>query len=202
MRPIGRPVWLLGPGVLWLLVFGLAPLLFMLMMSFWTSSMFGTRPDFQFDNYARVIVTELYRDQLIKTLRIALMTTAMTLVISYPVAYLLSRLKGMRKALFVLMMFLPFWTSYVIRAFVWLPILGRNGAINNTLLALGDRRRAARLAALQRGGGVRGARVRLHPVHDPARLSVPGEDRPRPHRGRDRPRGPGPRPSSGASSFP
>ncbi|MDH3737731.1 MAG: ABC transporter permease [Alphaproteobacteria bacterium] len=137
VKPIGRPIWLLGPGVLWLLVFGVAPLAFMLMMSFWTSNMFGTKPDFQFDNYARVLVTELYRDQLFKTLRIAFMTTAMTVVISYPVAYLLSRLKGMQKALFVLMMFLPFWTSYVIRAFVWLPILGRNGAINNALQAMG-----------------------------------------------------------------
>jgi spermidine/putrescine transport system permease protein len=137
VKPIGRPVWLLGPGVLWLLVFGLAPLAFMLMMSFWTSTIYGTKPDFSFDNYARVIVTELYRDQLFKTLRIAVMTTAMTVVISYPVAYLLSSLKGMQKALFVLLMFLPFWTSYVIRAFVWLPILGRNGAINKALQAIG-----------------------------------------------------------------
>ena len=137
VKPIGRPFWLLGPGVLWLLLFGVAPLAFMLMMSFWTSTIFGTKPDFSFENYARVLVTELYRDQLFKTLRIALMTTGMALVISYPVAYLLSRLRGARKALFVLMIFLPFWTSYVIRAFVWLPILGRNGAINNTLQALG-----------------------------------------------------------------
>ena len=107
------------------------------MMSFWTSTIFGTKPDFSFDNYARVIITDLYRDQLFKTLRIAFMTTALTVLISYPVAYLLSRLKGMQKALFVLMMFLPFWTSYVIRAFVWLPILGRHGAINNILQALG-----------------------------------------------------------------
>jgi len=137
VKPIGRPIWLLGPGVLWLLVFGLAPLAFMLMMSFWTSTIYGTKPDFSFDNYARVIFTELYRDQLFKTLRIAVMTTAITVVISYPVAYLLSSLKGMRKALFVLLMFLPFWTSYVIRAFVWLPILGRNGAINKALQAIG-----------------------------------------------------------------
>lgn len=137
VKPIGRPIWLLGPGVLWLLVFGLAPLMFMLVMSFWTSTIYGTKPDFTFDNYARVIFTELYRDQLFKTLRIAVMTTAITVVISYPVAYLLSSLKGMKKAFFVLLMFLPFWTSYVIRAFVWLPILGRNGAINNALQAIG-----------------------------------------------------------------
>jgi ABC-type spermidine/putrescine transport system permease subunit I len=137
MRPVGRPMLLLAPGVLWLVIFGLAPLLFMLVMSFWTSTIFGTKPDFSFANYSRIFVIELYSDQLFKTLRIAGMTTAMTLIISYPVAYLLSRLQGTRKALFVLLMFLPFWTSYVIRAFVWLPILGRNGAINNGLQALG-----------------------------------------------------------------
>ena len=82
VKPIGRPIWLLSPGVLWLLVFGLAPLAFMLMMSFWTSTMFGTKPDFSFDNYARVIVTELYRDQLFKTLRIAVITTAMTMLMA------------------------------------------------------------------------------------------------------------------------
>ena len=43
----------------------------------------------------------------------------------------------MYRLLFVLLMFLPFWTSYVIRAFVWLPILGRNGAINSALKAMG-----------------------------------------------------------------
>ena len=39
-------------------------------MSFWSSTIFGTKPDFSFDNYARVIITDLYRDQLFKTLRI------------------------------------------------------------------------------------------------------------------------------------
>jgi len=137
MRPVGRPIFLLAPGVLWLVVFGLAPLMFMLVMSFWTSTIFGTKPDFSFANYLRIFVTDLYSDQLFKTLRIAAMTTLMTLIISYPVAYFLSRLQGTRKALFVLLMFLPFWTSYVIRAFVWLPILGRNGAINSALKAMG-----------------------------------------------------------------
>jgi spermidine/putrescine transport system permease protein len=137
VRPVGRPMFLLAPGVLWLVIFGLAPLIFMLVMSFWSSTIFGTKPDFSFANYSRIFTTELYSDQLFKTLRIAAMTTMMTLIISYPVAYFLSRLQGTRKALFVLLMFLPFWTSYVIRAFVWLPILGRNGAINSGLKALG-----------------------------------------------------------------
>ena len=135
--PIGNPLFLLAPGVLWLVLFGMFPLIFMFIMSFWSSTIFGTSPDFTFENFKRVIFTELYREQLIKTLRIAAITTIITLFISYPVAFLLSKMKGKKKALFVLLMFLPFWTSYVIRSFVWLPILGRNGAVNNFLLELG-----------------------------------------------------------------
>jgi spermidine/putrescine transport system permease protein len=52
-------------------------------------------------------------------------------------AYFLSQQKGKRKGLFVVLMFIPFWTSYVVRTFAWLPILGRTGLINYFLLRLG-----------------------------------------------------------------
>jgi spermidine/putrescine transport system permease protein len=119
--------------VLWLVVFGLVPVGLAVMISFWRSTLFGTVPDFTFVNYARVLVTPLYRTQLLRTLGISLVTTLVTLVLSYPVALFLARLRGRKKPIFVLMLFLPFWTSYVVRTFVWLPILGRNGVVNQTL---------------------------------------------------------------------
>lgn len=137
VRPIGRPALLIAPGVLWLLLFGIAPIAFMAMMSFWTSTIFGTRPDFNPGNYARIFETPLYFDLLVKTLRIGVTTTLAALLISYPIAYLLSRQRGAWKVVAVLAIFLPFWTSYVVRAFVWLPILGRNGAINQFLIWTG-----------------------------------------------------------------
>ncbi len=106
-------------------------------MSLWKSNIFGTTPDFQFGNYREALLTPLYRDLLLKTLRIALVTTLLSLVLSYPVAYCLAMLGGRRKALLLLLLFLPFWTSYVVRTFAWLPILGRTGAINQFLLAIG-----------------------------------------------------------------
>ena len=130
-------VLLAAPGVLWLLVFGLAPVGLAVVLSFWRSSMFGTEPDFTLANYARVLVTPLYRQQLLRTLGIAGVTTLVTLAISYPIALFLARLRGRAKPVFVLLLFLPFWTSYVVRTFVWLPILGRNGVINQALLAAG-----------------------------------------------------------------
>jgi spermidine/putrescine transport system permease protein len=125
------------PAVVWLLAFAVAPIGFMVAMSFWKSTIFGTRPDFIFDNYGRIFANPLYLQQLLNTLRIAVLTTIISLIVSYPVALALSQLKGRKKAVLVLLLFLPFWTSYVVRTFVWLPILGRNGAINQALLAAG-----------------------------------------------------------------
>ena len=137
LKPIGHPALLLMPGVVWLLLFGLVPLGFMVVMSFWKSSVFGTTPDLNTDNYARLVETPLYGILLLKTLRVALASTLIALVISYPVAYFLTQLRTKWKAVFVLLIFLPFWTSYVVRTFVWVPILGRNGAINKALTWLG-----------------------------------------------------------------
>ena len=137
VKPVGRPFWLLSPGLLWLVVFMILPVLFMVAVSFWSSGYYGTRPDFTFKSYIRIFQSPLYVGQLLKTLRIGLEATALSLLISYPIAYIISRAKGSGKALLILMLFLPFWASYVVRAFVWLPILGRNGAINSALMAIG-----------------------------------------------------------------
>lgn len=137
VRPIGRPFWLMLPGVAWLLVFGLAPVLFMVAVSFWRSSIFGTTPDFQFGNYVRIFEETLYLELILKTLRMAVLTTVLSLVVSYPLAWFLATRRGIWKGVFLVAIFVPFWISYVVRTFVWLPILGRNGLINQALLSLG-----------------------------------------------------------------
>jgi len=137
VKPIGKPWLLASPAVLWLLLFGLAPLVFMVAMSFWKSTIFGTRPDFQLGNYARQLAEPLYGTLLLKSLRIAAASTLIALLVSYPIAYFLTRLRGVWKGVFIIGLFMPFWTSYVVRTFVWLPILGRAGAINAALLWLG-----------------------------------------------------------------
>ena len=132
------PGWALAsPAVVWLMVFSVLPIGLMVAMSFWKSNIYGTRPDFIFDNYRRVFANSLYVNQLLTTLRISVSTTVISLLVSYPIALMLSRLKGAFKPTFVLLLFIPFWSSYVVRTFVWLPILGRSGAINQALLWLG-----------------------------------------------------------------
>jgi len=130
-------VALLAPGAVWLGIFVVVPLGFTIAMSFWKSTIFGTTPDFQFGNYRDALESPLYLDLLWKTLRIGIVTTLISLVLSYPIAYFLSMLKGKQKTALLLLLFMPFWTSYVVRTFVWLPILGRTGAINELLRATG-----------------------------------------------------------------
>lgn len=136
-RPGRRGLWLLAPGTAWLVIFAIAPLLFTVVMSFWTSTIFGTTADWNVRNYVRFVEEPIYVSVLFTTLRIALITTALSLLISYPIAWFLATRRGMAKAIFVMCIFLPFWTSYVIRTFLWLPILGRNGVINHALQWLG-----------------------------------------------------------------
>lgn len=137
VKPVGKASWLLAPGLTWLFVFMLVPVLFMVVVSFWSSGYYGTHPDFTFKSYLKIFQSPLYVGQLLKTLRIGAEATLLSLLISYPVAYMIARAKGGRKAALMLLLFLPFWASYVVRAFVWLPILGRNGAINTGLMAMG-----------------------------------------------------------------
>lgn len=130
--------WALAlPTVLFLVVFTVMPLGLMVAMSFWKSTIHGTAPDFILDNYARLFRNWLYIGQLIHTLALSLGTTVVSLVVSYPIALMLSRLKGSKKSILLLMLFIPFWSSYVVRTFVWLPILGRNGVINQLLMYVG-----------------------------------------------------------------
>lgn len=125
------------PGAAWLLVFSVAPLIFLIVMSFWRSTLFGISTEPTLANYRTIAADPIYITVMLHTLRIAISTTLIALVISYPMALFLAALKGAAKTICVVLLFLPFWTSYVVRTFLWLPMLGRNGLVNQTLLALG-----------------------------------------------------------------
>lgn len=125
------------PAAAWLLVFGVAPLVLLVLMSFWTSSIFGLSTEFTLDNYRVLVADPVYALVLLQTLRIALTVTIAALLIAYPIAFLLAFLQGYRKSILLIIMFIPFWSSYVVRTFVWMPMLGRTGLVNTTLLHLG-----------------------------------------------------------------
>lgn len=129
--------FLVVPALLWLGVFAIAPLAFLAIVSYWKASAFGLSTDASLDSYRVLVSDRVYAQVLWQTLRIAVVTTLLSLVVSYPLAMFLARLKGQHKTLAVVLVFLPFWTSYVVRTFVWLPMLGRTGLVNQVLLGLG-----------------------------------------------------------------
>lgn len=132
-----RNLLLIVPATIWLLVFAVAPVVLLFAMSFWTSSIFGTTPDLTLDNYRVILDDPIYFRVLLQTLRIAVTVTALSLLISYPMAYFLATRSPAVKGTYLVLLFLPFWSSYVVRTFVWLPMLGRNGLVNAVLLQLG-----------------------------------------------------------------
>jgi spermidine/putrescine transport system permease protein len=125
------------PGALWLLIFAVVPAFFLVVLSLWTATVFGIDRTLTLESYRTIGSGTVYVTILFKTLRIALATTVLSLVVSYPIAMFLARLQGSAKFGFLILMFLPFWTSYVVRSFAWLPMLGRNGLINQGLTSLG-----------------------------------------------------------------
>jgi spermidine/putrescine transport system permease protein len=127
---------LTSPAIAWLLIFVALPFVFMLVMSFLSTGIFGIQFKFTWLNFSRMLDTPLYGFLLFKTFRVAIVTTAITLLAAYPIAIFLSRQKGTLKNVLVLLLFLPFWIGYVVRTFGWLPILGRTGLINQILLHL------------------------------------------------------------------
>lgn len=129
--------FLVIPGALWLLAFAVAPLAILFAMSFWTSSIFGTTTDLTLDNYRVIVDDPIYFQVLLQTLRIALTVTLLSLLVGYPMAYFLASIAGPKRGIFLVLLFLPFWSSYVVRTFVWLPMLGRTGLVNAVLLQLG-----------------------------------------------------------------
>jgi spermidine/putrescine transport system permease protein len=125
------------PATLWLLIFAVAPVALLFAMSFWTSSIFGTTTDFTLDNYRVILDDPIYFKVLIQTLRISATVTVISLIVSYPMAYFLATRSAKTKAFFLVLVFLPFWSSYIVRTFVWLPVLGRTGLVNAVLVKLG-----------------------------------------------------------------
>jgi putative spermidine/putrescine transport system permease protein len=132
-------VWLLAPGVIWMVLFLALPILMMVYISFWTQTTFTIQPKLTTANWINFFTSPTYLDSLWTTVRIWLTVLVATLIVGYPIALfvgLLVRNKTTQTVLLVLCV-IPFWTSFLIRVLAWRPMLGTDGAINLILLKLG-----------------------------------------------------------------
>ena len=126
------------PGIVWLGIFFLAPLVIILVVSLGARDAGGhvTLANLGLDNYLRATRPE-YLPAFANSLRYAAITTVLSIAIGYPIAYWISRYGGRRKVLLLILVMLPFWTSYLIRTYAWMIILRDNGVLNAVLQATG-----------------------------------------------------------------
>ena len=90
-----------------------------------------------FDNYAALGSDRLYLAAYLKSLEVAAFSTLMLLALGYPFAYAMARAPRRLQAMLVMLVVLPFWTSFLIRVYAWINILQRDGLFNQVLTALG-----------------------------------------------------------------
>ena len=90
-----------------------------------------------FENYSLIGSDPIYVLSYLKSLEIALVSTAILLLIGFPLAYGMARAPRRAQALLFMLVVLPFWTSFLIRIYAWINILQRDGLLNQALLALG-----------------------------------------------------------------
>lgn len=138
---------LLGPVTLFLLIFFLVPLGIMVVTSFLTPGLYGgVEWSFYPDNFGRILgfanpefeeYDPVYIAIFLRSIRIAAMTVVTTLLVCYPAAFYISRLPDKWKNFCLFLITLPFFSSLIVRLFVWVMILRPTGLINNTLMATG-----------------------------------------------------------------
>jgi spermidine/putrescine transport system permease protein len=127
------------PGVAWLALFFLVPLAVIFVVSLGTRDASGNNvvlDQLGFQNYADATRPE-YLPAFANSVRYAFVTTVLALGLGYPIAYWISRYGGRRKVLLLILVMLPFWTSYLIRTYAWMIILRDNGVLNGILRAVG-----------------------------------------------------------------
>lgn len=125
---------LLAPASLWYLAFFAAPIGFVLVFSFLTSADFGgIQLQFSLDNYAQLAQSSVYLRVFRSTLGMAAAGTILCLLVGYPLAYFLATRAGRWKNLFLVMLIVPFWTSFLTRTYAWLILLGDHGPLSTAL---------------------------------------------------------------------
>ncbi len=130
---------LLAPGVVWMILFLIAPIMMIVYVSFWTQTTFAINSTLTLDSWRNFFSSDAYVGALWTTIRLWLIVLTLTFLIGYPAALyvgLLVKSKTVATVLLVLCV-IPFWTSFLIRVLAWRPMLGREGAINILLQKAG-----------------------------------------------------------------
>jgi len=134
----GRGLTLVSPTFLYMLLLLVAPLTMIVLLSFWTQDYLDLDRTFSLKNYSEAWGELIYQTLMMRSLKISMLVTMATVIMAFPVAYYMSfYVDPKHKPMWVFLVTIPFWTSYLMRIFLWKVILGYNGVINGSLLEIG-----------------------------------------------------------------
>ncbi len=142
----------IGVPYVWLLLFFAIPFLIVFKISFswmqpiqpgyapllaWVEETQRFVATLNFSNYQALLQDSLYLSTFLYSVKVAAISTVFCLLVGYPMAYAIARCAPSTRNLLLMLIILPFWTSFLLRVYAWIGLLKTNGVINNTLLALG-----------------------------------------------------------------
>ncbi|ARN75959.1 ABC transporter permease subunit [Oceanicoccus sagamiensis] len=150
---LGDKLWRLAVIMLpywWLIIFFLVPFAIVFKISFADpvvaqppfTDFFNTTDNSKgwllatLDNYRFLTEDNLYWVSYLKSIKVALISTLLCLLLGYPMAYGIARSTPVMRNILLMLIILPFWTSFLLRVYAWMGMLGKNGLINNLLLSL------------------------------------------------------------------
>ncbi|WP_374382273.1 ABC transporter permease [Dongia sp.] len=148
-----RGYLLMLPTLVVMLAMLVAPIIAMVVRSFWTQNVFEIDTTFTMRNYLQIFglgdkitywmgipfpfANPVYLILLVKSILMSLTVTAFVVLLAYPMAYFMAFRVHRRKVLWLILITVPIWTSYLLRVFAWKIMLGFNGVINSSLMKLG-----------------------------------------------------------------
>lgn len=129
---------LMAPPFVYAILMLAVPIAAIVLFSFWTQDFMDVDTTFTLNNYREIIEKPIYLALLQRSVLVSGCVTLVTVILAFPVAYFVSfHVRPERKSLWLFLITIPFWTSYLIRVFLWKVILGYNGVINTGLTQIG-----------------------------------------------------------------
>ena len=137
MRELGRTALMLSPAVFFYVIFFGVPMLSLLVLSFWHVQGFDIVRGFTAVNYMKIAKSGLYRDIMLRTIGIGLLTAAITVPIAFTLSYLMRFVFPYRAQLMLQLVLVSLFSGYLVRIYAWRTILGKQGLLNSALMWLG-----------------------------------------------------------------
>ena len=132
-----RGYTLLSPTLFVMLAAMCVPVAMLVAYSFWTQNYLDIDKTFTLANYAAFFQKIVYSKLMVRSITISFLCTVATLLLAYPMAYFIAFKVTRNKLVWLILITVPFWTSYLLRVFAWKVILGYNGLINSGLITMG-----------------------------------------------------------------